>query len=30
MAVASLILLTQRNSRPEERHGEPLTEDVTE
>jgi len=28
--VASLILLTQRNSRPEERHGEPLTEDVTE
>jgi len=30
MAVASLVLLTHRNSRPEERHGEALTEDVTE
>ncbi len=30
IAISSLILLTQRNIRPEERHGEPLTEDVTE
>ena len=30
IAISSLILLTQRNIRPEERHGEPLTEDITE
>jgi predicted MFS family arabinose efflux permease len=30
IAISSLVLLTQRNIRPEERHGEPLTDDITE